>query len=389
MLDVIEVHLYVGAKAAVTGDASDPDIAGVRTALAKAGTARQDPAADKTKQAMQVTALSAKVAIALWKLRGLGKTELRKFHDSTLPPVVGTLLKNRPTDPVVLDKNTDHAVLAVGLGAIKMHPDAPIPISTKVVLYEAYMTDTSKLKIPGLQAWAQATKAHLLASHGLCSMAQVETDRLAEQGPITAHSMTGMLKGLGRLAAHAPSASIVVGFVAGAIVTRLLAHGHTAMCFRDRGDIKGETRELKRLLDVTDALGIPNNETAIVRAYVAYRNGDIDRTVIHLKQARESALLDDSGRARLDEVIEHFSKGDRGVLAKYMDKAFFAKLLIRISVEQLKKAGVFDKLAQVEPFQSILEFGATLSAGMQEIDATDRLDEAAEHAKGWFDDWLE
>lgn len=287
-----------------------------------------------------------------------------QIHQVTLPPLLPSLVDLDGDEGETLDRDTDHALLLLGLTAMKFHPRSPVPIPSEALLYEAWMTETENVRIPGIRPWVRSVKAYLYGTHDLCDLAKRETDRLGSEPPPPVDAVA-LISGLGRLAAHAPQGAALIAVVAVLpTVMRILAHGATAICYRGRGEDGKAAEEIQRLVDVAEASGVPPRDTAILRAFVAYQAGDLERTRVHLTQSKQSALFDDDGRAELDELIAYLDQGERGPLAGYFDKAFLGAFVARIAFARLDAANAGEAVGDAALFARLRDFADAVSRGI-------------------------
>lgn len=353
-LDSTSVHLYVALKILAVEPERDADVKSARKLLDTAVTAMTEKP-----QSADAPSLRPQDALALgralWALRGLGEAEVELGRDSKLSPVFTDFGKYAPG--AQLDRASDHAVLLLALMLAKLHPKSPTPVPHALLLYEAFMTGEAPLAFAPLEPLARSAQAYAYASAELCDLATVHTQQLADH-PIQmsdaerAELVQGFM-GLGRFAAHAsPDAAFALAFVATLPWwSRIVAHLTTARCLDGRDRKADATREWQRAVDVAAQVGFPAEDLALVRAYLAYRSDDAKALREHLIAARSSHLLDDQGRRDLEEVIEHYDADNQDAVTRFLNPLFMTKLVLTMSFERMKQAGLFDALAALPMFE--------------------------------------
>jgi hypothetical protein len=388
MVDTTSVHLYVAMKVAVTKTGADPETRRARErlletliAMRRLAESRSDEDTDESvEEAVSRTLGTAGDAVALaramYELRGEGAEIVRTRNEDALSPLLPIVLAERA--PHLLpywDMNTEHAVLLLALFTLKFHEKSPAPIPAEVLLYEAWMTDAGTMRLPGLVPPVRAVKAHLYAQVELCDLANAESNALAEGDRETRRDdIRATLETLGAT----PDDEGVRALAAG---SRALAHGSTALCYMDRGEDEKGREELQRFVDAAEEFGTLPEDTALLRAYLAYHQGDIPATRRYLEQGKQSQLLDERDRQDVDELIVYLRDGgDRDALTDFYDRAFFTTFTVRLLFRQLERSGVTEDLEETPVYAGayawVVSAGRTIGTARDTIpsfsDATEK-----------------
>jgi len=353
-IDTIKTHLYLGAKVALVAREPTPQILAARKALQFTRTG--------TVTAAQVAA----TAVALYQLRGLGKDELEHGRTSELTPFVPALFGLTSTAAPGIDTNVDHFILLLAAAGFKFHPKSPLPVPNEILVYEAWMTDASRIPLPTMSAWGHSLKGYVFATNTYCSLAKQETDAVAAMPDLLFD--LSMLNGMGPMVAHVPEAGgVLAAIIVIPFVTRALAHGATAMCFLERKDDVNADIEIARFVDLCERIGVPPEDLAIIRAYLAYKKGDLAGTRDFLREAKKSHFVEDNDQKEIDGLIEHLEE-DRGAFAEYFDQAFFVHFFAKIAWAKLEPVAR-DALAEArmfEPLRALLTWVAEKEAETEE-----------------------
>ncbi|MBI4815110.1 MAG: hypothetical protein HY791_02555 [Deltaproteobacteria bacterium] len=335
LVDRFETHVYVGLKVAALDPERDSEVKEARRLIEELSTTTS------------TAGLDARDALVLgkaaWTLRSVGAKEVRRGRDSELPPLLPLL-----TSSTSIDRSTDHALLLLGLLALKVHPKAPVPVSNALLLYEAWMAGEAPLE-PSLEPIVRAAQAYAMASSDLCDLASKFSDLLDKTPTGTKGDelarIAGMAIGMGHLAAHAPQE-------AGLIITLLLiehvpwvlrfvAHVFTARCWDGRKNEERAATEWRRALDVAAGVGVPEAELSFLRAHLALRAGDLAEVKVQLSRAESTTLLDDAERTRLRTLVASIDP-DEGKLEELLSSARIARFITSIVIGRLEAAGALD-----------------------------------------------
>jgi hypothetical protein len=361
------VQLYVALKVLAVEPERNDDVKSARKLLDTAVTAMTDDS--KSDEALSIRPADAlALGRALWALREIGAAEVKAGRDSTLAPVFTDLGKYAPG--AKLDRASDHAVLLLALMLAKLHPKAPTPVPHPLLLYEAWMTGEEPLAFAPLEPLARSAQAYAYASAELCDLAAVHTQQLADQPIVLSDQeraeLVSGLGGLGRFAAHAsPDATLTLVFVATVPWwSRIVAHLTTARCLDGRERAVEATREWQRAVDVAAQVGFPAEDLALVRAYLAHRSEDDKAMREHLIAARSSHLLDEQAKRDLEKVIEHYDADNQDSVTRLFNPLFVTGLVLSMSYERMKQAGVFDALAAMPAFQQARGVIGTLESAV-------------------------
>ncbi len=385
MVDTTSVHLYVAAKVALTkGD--DPVMTEARDALMRSleafrnlnqrvaaggtgadlnaplpdgvealgdaadATAAVAPAAESHLSLEQVVALGS----ALWDLRETGASIVRGDSEDELLPVLPIMLRLQdPNDPVAsrINLSTDHALFFLGLWALKIHPKNPMPIPHEVLLYEASHVQVNELAFEGIAPVILGLRAQTYATAELCDLAGNDVAALLELSGRNA-LLQGMFEPAGGSRISAEQAAQADAALRG------LAHGSTARCYLMRGDEAEAREELEHFCDAAEASGVPPEDVALVRAYLAYRADDMAGARRLLELAKTSDHLEDADRADIDDLIAHLDRSDSGFLDGYFDQVFFGKFVAAVTWRSVERTGVVDSISETETYRSVRGFSS-------------------------------
>jgi len=397
-VDTTSVHLYVAMKVAITKSGDDPRIDDARERLLRAIAAAQrlvERGADEEPQGQPTATEPAKVAAevlgtgrdaislatALFELRALGRDIVRERREDELDPVLPILLRELdPNDPLAaqVDANTEHGILLLAFWVLKSHEQSPVPIPTEIVLYEAWMTDAGSLGISGLEPLVRAIKAHAYATNELCDLAGAESDALAAGDPETRR--TGLAGAFATFGGPPMSAEELAALDA---ASRALAHGSTGICYLDREQEPEARREIARFVDAAEELGVAPEETALVRAWLAWKDGDAEGARRYLELAKQREGITARERAQIDEVIAYARDGDADSMNGFYYRAFFAAFTVRVVLDRLEEAGVLGKLADTQLFRATYGFVVSVGQVIRTArDAVPSFSDVAEQGRG-------
>lgn len=350
-IDVTSVRVYLTIKTAITQASGDrPEVTEARTRILRFISAWQAAAGNTERPGADLAEL-ASLAKALWDLRALGGELLEADTDSDLPPILPGLLTASGADPALaarLDGPTEHGLLLTAFWALKIHPRSPVPVPQEVLLYEAWKTDPDGVAIPGAGPWLHAMRAWIFGFEALCDLAARDAAAIPADGDLAAALMSEGLPALG--ARSHPMAPEGAARLTAAL--RGLGHGSAGLCYLQRDQEDEAAREIQALVDAAEDAGVPPTETALARAWLAYRDDDIDRVKACLDE-RLAADLTDEERETLAELRGWFEQRDDGALAEYFDTLFFARMAADLAARELERSGALDA-ASAAPIVSAL-----------------------------------
>jgi hypothetical protein len=371
-IDTTTVHLYVALKIALTKSGASPEVTATRATLLRlvaasaevyahgtAGTAPPVDAAAALRDAADLTRDVASAALALYALRAEGAEIVRGEREDELPPVLPGLLAAGSASPELLarlDANGEHALLLFAFFVLKTHPKSPVPIPDELVLYEASRTDAATLRFVGLRPVARSVKAWIYGNATLCDLAAREAAGIPESGDA---AWRAALRDDFRVL-RAPDAPGDAELAKLHAATRGLAHGEAAVCYFDRDEQAKADVELQELVDAAEEAGLPPEDIAPLRAYLAWRHEDFAGAKRHLQLARTSALLDARDREAIDDLIAYLDARDPR-FGEHFDRAYFAVFAARLFLNALERAHVVDQLAGTPLYRQTRAF--VLSAG--------------------------
>jgi len=376
-IDATPVHLWLATKIALDPVGGDEDTKAARKAL------RTVIAAAQTKDAGQLEiepSDAAALALSLWKLRGLGKEAFARNSVSIPKPFLATLVTQKGELDELLDARTEHALLLIGLTVAKVHPKLAVPIPPEILLYEAWWTDPDKVSIATFGPIARAFKAYVYGTSELCDLAQKEADKIPADGDVfsadaIAHDAELLT---GKEQKVVPSDTKDLG---GLVST--LANGSTAVCYVQRKEPEKATKSLRRVLDTAEAQGLKGYGVDFLRGYVECADGDAKlgekklKAVIANKQA--------SKRERESAEILLSRCGQKGAMAKALDRVALGSVIALLALDYLEHSGMVDAVLATKLSRSIV--GVITAAGgsvEQGKTVVPSYDDAKKGVKGWF-----
>jgi hypothetical protein len=394
-IDTTSVHLYLATKVAITKSDSSPEVKQARKDLLAAlevlsrvpahlrGSAAPPPAASATGPAPAASATDvapaasaspgseltaadmAKLVKALWGLRSEGKEILESGREDTLPPVLPILLGRESLDPeiqAIFDTNTEHALFFLVLFGLKFHPRSPVPVPPEILLYEAWMTKTDKLKLAGMVPPVHSLKAVIYGQNELCDLSAAEGEGLEKYD----RSKSGAdLAATFKVLGANPSALDAKEQAELDAAWRALAHGAAAGCFLQRDEKEKALDSLGKFITAAHDAGVPPAETAIVRAYLAYEKEDYETAKKCLQEAKESPSVDEETKKQIDALTKSFAEKDDAAISKFFDKTYFRVLCAKLILLRLERSGALDEIGKTEVVKKARDylFGAARILG--------------------------
>jgi hypothetical protein len=365
-IDCTSVHLYVASKIALTGDQSNEQ---VRTTRRLLSTAAQTSlrVLDSTLRTINHQAVSertgseatlrpqdlAALVIALWQLRAQGAQLVRSGNDEQIPSVLAALMRDTHADvppemQQYFNASSEHALFFMLLLAMRFDSRVPIPVPPEVLLYEASRTDPERANILGFEGLLHGAKAYVYGTNDLCDLSASETHALEssiDRSAQAAQTLRNLSHGRVQLV---PSETRSVNASA-----RVLAHGAGAMCFAKRGDTAKSLVELGCTLNALNDLGVSSDETATLRALIAYEQGHTAEARAALAQARGSTTIDSTTRSKIEALDRAIASNDRRAVRRVMNDTAIAEILARLLYHRLERAGVLEQLRQTAVFREL------------------------------------
>jgi hypothetical protein len=374
-IDTTKVHLYAAARYAIAGG-DDPDAARTRAHMGEVITfILEHP--DGTPPVDDVFALG----VDLWAIRAHGQRIVRSEDEAGQRPILPLLLALGGSEVSTgalgeIDLSSEHAIFLTAFTVGKLDERVPVPIPTEIILYEAYRTRPEALTIPWLEPGARTCKAWIYATNDFCDLASREADAIdarstEEWAALFAQAMPD---------AEANQRRQMVASM------RAVVHGAVAQCYLARGDQEAAAPHLESFCDSAEELGTPPEDTALIRAYLAYRDGDLDATRTHLSRAKRSEHLNARQKREIDRAIVHLDREDTGALDRYFDGAFVATIVVRITLDEL--ADIAEADGSADQASALREARRTIGALGSGIGAVQETEQAAESAWGSFWDSL-
>ncbi len=354
-IDAAQVHLYLAGKIAVLKADQSEDAKAAMTAITSAlralrGEADGDsPATTEEQPAPDISPTDLFVlAKSLYALKKEGEELLRSGDEKGMKPVLPLLFNPNAELADAFNLNLEHAILLTGLFALKFHPRIPVPVPAEILLYEAWMTEPESL-MPGLQSFIRAERALVFGTNELCDLSAAQGRGIeAEQASIEQLAAVIQLSG-----ARPNLDETEVKEAYGAL--RALTHGVSAHCYLVREEPDNAVEELDRTLQALEEAGIPGEQTALLRAYVAVHRGDQAKGKEYLQVAIDWPGTAADTKTDLVALRDKLSD-DPNVFAKKLGKGWFLFYLGKIVVRHLDESGVFDELKETELVRTVRGF---------------------------------
>ncbi len=386
-IDTTSVHLYVAAKIALTKADDDPRVSTARRRLGAVigrldaavqpnGTA-DDGAGEEASLTASATDIVA-LAGALLEMRELGAEVVRTGSEDELDPLLPELLEMYGVEGMSREINlsTDHAVFFAGLWILKVHPRVPTPVPPEILLYEASRIDPEELVFPGMNVLIYGLRSYTYATNELCDLAKRDADGL------DAAAETSIARLFVDLGADELSGEQSVQGIAG---LQALSHGATAYCYfgRDEGDAARE--ELEHFVRSAERAGASPEDLALVRAYLAYEEDDLEEARAQLALSKEADWMTPARREEVDEVIAHLDREDTDFIDGYFDKVFFARFVAELVLREAEEAGLFASIQETPAYRVVRRFlqssSRAIAGGTEGVqEATESVQEATEGA---------
>ena len=361
-IDTTAVHLYLATKIAVLkADQSEEAKAARDNLLAAIEVLQGEQAGD----APELTASDVlELAKALYKLKSEGEELLHSGDEKGMQPVLLALFEPHEELRDVFDLNLEHAALLLGMFALRFHPKSPVPVPPELMLYEAWMTDSTAIKLGGIEGIVQAAKAVVYGQNELCDLAATEA-ALADASAKKAEELAVALSVVSNTeATMTPEETKATG---GGI--RALAHGITAVCYRGRDEQEKAIESFDKALQAAEDMGVAKGELALARAYVAFERKEHAQARKHLETARDYEGTDPETKKDVEAILENL-EDDPNVFEEKLGKAFFMVNLTKIVLRQADKAGVFDEVKDAELVKTLDAFLSALAASIKKAEDT-------------------
>ena len=382
-VDTASVHLTTGLKILVTNPYDDPEIF---TSLNKVkaildGLEKNDP--------LSLLEMG-KLAKIAYSVKGYGETEVALGKKSEFI-FLHELSRDKSKDssdsiskaalPSAVE--FDHAMTLVAMFLLKLQPAAAFSISNKALLYEAWMAGNVELDNPVLFSVFKSSQVNAFARNGFCDFAKNVAKQLSEINAsdtkvdiATIKANIVAMTGLGRAAAHAPGVAAIlpVALLPGIIEllpgsVRVLAHIETANCFSDKGSHEEDVHQQHQYaVDALIAMSVPEVEVAILRASLAYKQGEINATAKYLKVASTSRYLDSRSKQDLLALSNNIQSPDQALIKEYLSSTYMALAVGKIITQRAIDSGLYDELMKNEKLAKYLKiFNALLSIDTNKI----------------------
>lgn len=331
-LDVLKVHLYVGAKDTLAGGGEGAaKLAATREALLKLLGSGKEGSGDASET------LSLGDAVQLGRevitLRQRGKAIVRSGGDH--PPILPGILEALGQEQALkIDGNTEHAVLLGALLLAKSLPKVKAPVPEELILYEASRTDAAALKSCG--ALAHAAKAAAFARSDLCDLSAAEASSFRAAG----EGLDAELDALARLLPRGKSLEPKQRAQAAAAFAALV-HAAAATCYLRRGEERKAREPMEKMLDAVEKAGVRDHATELLHAYLECAEGK-QRAPKGLARL-DKLLADEAAPAAIREDaanLKTYCETAPGTSSELLKKVAFGSLLLKLSAAQLQRSGL-------------------------------------------------
>ena len=359
-LDSIPVHLYLAAKIALNQADSSPEVkrvreevggllAPVRTDALEAEL--PDPAVRLASPRLGAKD-AARIAVALWTLRGLGKEALAANKDDHPAPVLPPLMRAFGAENLaaVIDGETEHGMLMTALLLLKAHEKSPVPVPIETLVYEAWKTVPERVPYRGLRPALHAMKAFAYASNKLCDLAGEEA-KGAKPDLDAAAFYPDLAKVTGVAIAQGEAGAAEVQAALAAI-----GHGATAICYFQRDEVEKARPHINHFVEGAEQMGLESPALSLVRAYLDCADGDASKARQRLEELQKSPGLSADTSDAVAALRQHCGAERGSKLLKAMDRTYFATAVVRVAAEHLERSGVTGKLADSPAVNAVTRF---------------------------------
>lgn len=368
------VHLTVGLKYLIANPKHDPEIFAAQEKLE----------ALLLKNELNFTDFTTIAKVAL-QARSIGAEEVALGRSSDflfIPTVLNSEKANMTAEQ-------DHAITLVAFYLLQFNPTAPLFISDKSMLYEAWMAGTVDLQSEHLNSLLRAAQTSTFASNEYCDFASEHAAWL-RQHPLKAvdkkqlnNTIEG-LSGLGRAAGHAPQAAPILAalLLAPALVelapgaARIFAHLETGACLNKIDKKDAALQQQGDALDVLLEMGFPEPELAPLSAAIAYKRGDFKRCADELQKTKDSHLLDARSKRDLQTLAANIDNPDPDLIQRYFTDASLGLFAGKLIHQRLLDSGAYTEIGAALN----LERGIDMYQEMNKLDTG----AALKKAKGWL-----
>lgn len=384
-IDCTEVHLYVATKLALTGDGSNADVQRIRGLMAVAAvTSMQAVAAavhaldgrtpeQRANAAPAVTFRPqdlATLVVALWHLRAEGARLVRTGADDQIPSVVLSIARDTHTQLSpelrgILNTRSEHALFFMLLFMLKFDSHVPVPVPPELLLYEGYRTNPEQSQLPGMEGMLHGLKAYVYGTNDFCDLSHTESqavDHFRANPANTARTLRALSEG--RISTRPEELQSFNDSVT------VVGHGGSALCFIKRGEISNALTDLNAILDAFDRLGVSTDETAVLRAFIAYEQGRPADARAALARARQSTTISATTRAQIEALDSAIANNDQRAVRRVMNQLALAEIIARILYHRLERSGAIDELRQTAIYRQVDGYLRTASSTIDQAKST-------------------
>jgi hypothetical protein len=280
----------------------------------------------------------------------------------------------------------DHAITLAAMYLLQFNPTAPLLISDKSMLYEAWMADTAEFHNEHLDSLLRAAQAKTFAANEYCDFAVqnviwLRNHPLKPVDKVMLAQTLDDLSGLGRAAAHAPQAAPILAalLLAPTIieltpgVARIYAHQETAACLNKIGKADDALAQQADALTVLVQMGFPQADIALLSAGIAYKRRDFPLCASELKKTQNSSILDARSKADLNALASNIENPNPDLVQRYFTDASVALFIGKLVNQRLLDTGAYTEIATALNLQQ----GLALYQEMNKLDPAEAIKKAS------------
>ncbi len=343
-IDVTPVHLWAATKYVLTEPGADPAL---------------EKSVEKILRIVSEQKLDADTKPALGDLFSLGKAILtlksagRQIvigeKDEGAPLLKKTLLILKVPLPLpdLFNRDTDHGVLFLTSGMLKISEKSPIPVPSELVLHEAWRTETSNISIPGLGFAVHGLRAFHYGMNDFCYLAEKDATAVSKTG-LTANDL---IKALG-IPSEKSLNNIDKELKVITSSIRVLGNSGAAICYYKRGNDKAARPWLKTALDEADSLGIANEMASkYLRIFVDCGGAkeEINKGIAALADLPKS---EDQAENIEKDLLSAYCQASDENKTEIMRKLSLSAKILKIALTTAKNTEISEKLKSSDVYRA-------------------------------------
>lgn len=342
-INTTSVHLTVGLKYLFANPNLDPNITASQQSLR----------ALMQKNQLDITDM-ATIAKIGYEAKGYGASEVALGRASKFA-FIPTLLQSQEAK---MTAQQDHAITLAAMYLLQFNPTAPLLISDRSMLYEAWMAETAEFHNEHLDSLLRAAQAKTFAANEYCDFAAQNVLWLKKHPlkPVDKAMLTQTLEGISgleRAAAHAPQAAPILAalLLAPAIieltpgVARIFAHLESAACLNKIGKADDALAQQADALTVLTQMGFPEADIALLSAGIAYKRRDFTLCASELKKTHNSSVLDARSKADLMALAANIENPNPDLIQRYFTDASVGLFIGKLVNQRLLERGAYTEIA--------------------------------------------